>query len=170
MSTNLIVANILSLISNGINGISSFFKTKKSILLIQTLECTIGGISQLLCKSFSAAIQLFICAIRNFITVNKNTKKIVYWLFSLAFLVLGHIFNNRGLIGLLPIFATIQFTLWNGYFKTAQQVRYGMVINFIPWIIHDFVVKMYVSAIIMTILMFVTIVNIIRYRNIKEQI
>lgn len=168
MHTYIIIANILSLISVGLNCISSFFKTKKRILFLQTLECIIGGISQILCRSFSASIQLFLGAIRTYIAINENTKKIVYWIFSLVSLILGLIFNNRGLIGLLPIFATIQITLWNGYFKTGQQVRYGMVVNFIPWIIHDFIVKMYVSSIIMTLTMIITIINIIRYRDIKE--
>ena len=165
----LIIANILTFISNGLVAVSSFCKTKHKMIFIQFIECCIGGVAEILANSMSAAAQLFLCSFRNAIIYKNPKHKQVYWLLASAFLILGLIFNNRGLIGLLPIFATIQYTLWSGYCKNAQGLRYGILINYIPWIIHDFYIKLYVSAFISLCIMLSVIVSIIKYRN-KEKI
>lgn len=166
---NIVIANIIALLSNGLNGISSFFKTKKTVLILQTIECLMGSVAQIFASGYAAASQLFICAIRNFVNSTGVKSKWIHWLFSLFFLVFGLLFNNKGFIGYLPVFATIQYTLWTGYCKTAQGVRYGMLINYIPWIIHDFYIHMYTSAFVMSVFEIVVIINIIRYRRKKNE-
>ena len=164
----IIIANILSLVANILCGVSSFFKKKKTILLVQTTECCLGSLVQILAGNPAAAVELLICALRNFVTSKGLKAKWVYWLFSIFFLGFGLLFNNNGLIGFLPVIATIQYTLWLGYSKTAQAVRYGMILNYIPWIIHDFMSRLYISAGCMTVFLCLTIVNIIRYKNIEK--
>lgn len=159
----ILTANILSGIGSLFPIASSFFKKKNTIFIIQSIGYIIDGITQIIANSLSAATQLFICAIRNFITTKEKTPKWVYYIFSLFFITFGLYFNNRGFIGLLPIIATAQYTLWNGYTKSAQITRYGMLINYGLWIIHDLYIQLYVAAIMMMISIIVVIINIIRY-------
>lgn len=126
----ILTANILSGIDSLFPIASSFFKKKNTILIIQSIGYIIDGITQIIANSLSAAAQLSICAIRNFITTKEKTPKWVYHIFSLFFITFGLYFNNRGFIGLLPIVATVQYTLWNEYAKSAQITRYGMLINY----------------------------------------
>ena len=159
----LIIANVLSAVSNLLYGTSSFFKKKKTIMITQVIDSTAGCLACLLADSYSAAVTLFICAVRNFLVSKDNKKKWIYWLFAGALLVLGLISNTRGFIGILPVAASVQYTLWAGYAKNEQSIRYGMVVNYIPWIIHNAYVKLYTSAIFMTFFMIFTIVNIVRF-------
>lgn len=159
--TRLVIANLLTCVATIISLSSSFFKTKKQMLIVQSIECAINGVTRIIINSLSSSSQLFLCAIRNIIFSKFNNKYLCF-LFSGLFLAIGLIANNQGILGLLPIFATIQYTLWSGFSKTAKQIRIGMIINYIPWIIHDFVVGLYVSAIVMIISAIIVIYNLIK--------
>ncbi len=162
--TRLVIANLLTFLATIISLSSSFFKTKKQMLIVQSTECVINGASRIIINSLSSSSQLFLCAIRNIVFAKFNSKYL-YFLFAGLFLVIGLTANNQGILGLLPIFATIQYTLWTGFSKTAKQIRIGMIINYIPWIIHDLVVGLYISAIVMVISTIIVIYNLIRNKS-----
>ena len=167
MST-LLIANILGIISNVLVFISPFFKTKKSILLTQVGDCVSGALAEILAKSYAPASLLVIGMIRN-ITMAKGLKdKRLYWLYSILCIVIGLATNNRGLIGLFPIIAVVQYTLWCAYTTSAQSVRCGMIINLLLWTIHEYFVQLYASAILCIAIIIVTAFNIYRYKNTEE--
>ena len=162
-------ANIISAIASIFHISSSSFKKKNTMLIMQSIGCIIDGIAEIMANSMSAAAQLFVCSIKNFVTTKEKTPKYVYYIFSLFFIIFGLYFNNRGLIGILPIIATVQYTLWNGYSKSAQTTRYGMLINYGIWIVHDLYIQLYVAVIVTVISSIVVIINIIRYRKTNEK-
>ena len=162
---HILIANLLSILSGVFICTSSFFKKKNSILTAQALECCSSGCAQIFAHSYAAAIELFLCAIRNIVAAREPDRKWIYWVFSCVFAAMGLIYNNRGWIGMLAIAATVQFTLWTGYAKNAQAIRYGMCINLILWIIHDYIVHMYVSVGIMSFSVAVIIANIVQYKR-----
>lgn len=160
-----VIANILSLVSSLLYTLSTCFKSKKSILLTQTGESLVGSIAQLVIGSYAPATTLVVCSVRNYIFSKKDQSILLSWIFCIFFLTFGILINNQGFIGLLPVCATIQYTLWTGYIKDPQVIRYGTIINTIPWIIHDFYMGLYVSVITMCISLVIITINIIRYKN-----
>ena len=166
MVNKLIIVNILAMLSNGTYVLSSFFNDKRKIIITQILECVIGAIAEFIAGGFAAASTLIIDGIRNvYCAKSTNNSKVFYWVVSIILLVAGVCVNRNGIIGMLPVLAAIQYTLWMGYCKTAQGLRWGMLINYIPWIVHDGVMGIYVSVICMSVSMVIVIINIIRYRS-----
>ena len=55
--------------------------------------------------------------------------------------ILGALVNQHGLIGWLPIIASIQYTLWLGWgFTSNKSVKLALAINLIIWAAYDAVI------------------------------
>ena len=78
--------------------------------------------------------------------------------------IVGIIANNKEWLGLLPILASITYTICVYILKSAQQMRIALVVNLIQLMIFDFLVKSYPMFIMDMIIISVTLINIIRHK------
>lgn len=164
----MILANIMSGIGMMLLVYSTFSKSKKKMLWIQVGDCFFNALGCILACSYSATVTNTISMIRNIINAKGKMTKVLSYIIAVTLLAIGVVVNKKGLIGLLPVLASVIYTIWMEYFKTAQSLRFGLVVNLVLWLIHDFYVGLCVSGVTDTVLVFITIINIIRFR--KEQI
>ena len=108
---DLIVGNLCTLLAMGSNAISSTRKTAKGVLLMQTLSQGIYCISGIVLKGYSASVQNVVSILRNIAAIRKVNSKVLEWVLVALGLILGIVFNNRGLVGLLPVLGNLQYTL-----------------------------------------------------------
>ena len=121
MDANLIIGNLCTLGAMGANAVSSTRKTTKGVLWMQNLSQVIYCASAVVLKGYSAAVQNCVSILRNFAAIYGIQSKVLQYLLALAGLVLGILFNNRGVIGLLPVLGNLQYTL--AIFKFADRER-----------------------------------------------
>ena len=95
---------------------------------------------------------------------NKLTRNITYILLILC-VITGLYANNLGIIGILPIIASTSYTLLMFITKNEQQMRYALASNLTLWMIHDFYVQAYPSAITDFILSVWTVIQITKNRS-----
>lgn len=163
----MILANIMSGIGMMLLVYSTFSKSKKKMLWIQVGDCFFNALGCLLAGSYSATATNAISMIRNIVNARGKMTKILSYIIAIILLTLGVVVNKKGLIGLLPPLASVIYTIWLERGKTAQSLRFGLVVNLALWLVHDFYVGLYVSGITDTLLIIVTVINIARFR--KEQ-
>lgn len=108
---NLIIGNLCTLLAMGGNAISSTRKTAKGVLLMQSLSQGIYCISAIFLRGYSAAVQNVVSILRNFAAIRNVQSKFVEWTLVILGVLLGIVFNNRGLVGLLPVLGNLQYTL-----------------------------------------------------------
>ena len=82
---------------------------------------------------------------------------------------IGVCFNNNGLLGLLPIIASVSYTICIYVLKSAQKMRVALVINLIQWLFFDFFIKAYPMFVMDLIIIIITLINIFRYKEVKER-
>lgn len=164
-----IFANIFSFLSLLLLIYSSFKKEKKNMLIAQMGNYVFSAIGNLLVGSYAAASANAISILRNWIVTKKNNKVIMISI-VIGYATIGLLTNKIGIIGLLPTLASIEYTIFAFFAKTAQQLRYGTIFNLILWLIHDIFVMLYASIIVDVILLVVTIISIIKFWNYKEEI
>lgn len=121
MDFNLIIGNLCALFAMGANAYSSTRKTAKGVLWMQNLSQVIYCASAMVLKGYSAAVQNCVSILRNFAAIYGVKSKVLQYLLALLGLVLGIVFNNRGLIGLLPVLGNLQYTL--AIFRFADRER-----------------------------------------------
>ena len=111
MNTNIIVGNLCTLLAMGANAASTTRKSTKSVLSVQNLGQLIYCVSGIVLGGYSASVQNVVSILRNVAAIRNIKSKAVEWGLTIAGVVLGILFNNRGVMGLLPVLGNLQYTL-----------------------------------------------------------
>ena len=144
---------------------STFGRTKKDIVKWQVVEQTFCLISNLSLGGYSGVIVNIVSLVRNILSIKGKFKKNLVLPFLLIIIIFGIIFNNHGWIGLIPLIATIEYTIVLGFYKKSQNVRLALAINSTLWAIYDFVIMSYPIFIMDLVVATLALANYIRYRK-----
>lgn len=128
----LIAGNICSLLAMVTDSVSASRKTARGVLLVQTLSQLFYGMSAIILKGYSAAVQNGVSLVRNILAVSKYRQKLkwVEMLLILTGVVLGICFNNRGVVGWLPIVASLEYALAVYFFENDERsLKIAFLIN-----------------------------------------
>lgn len=166
MNPNIIIGNLCTLLAMGTNAISSTRKTAKGMLLFQSLSQVIYFVCAIVLKGYSAAVQNVVSIIRNAVAIKNIKNKVIEWVLIILGLVLGIVFNNRGIIGLLPVIGNLQYTLAIFYLKDNERLfKISFLISLIGFVIFNIAILNIVGAIADTIVSITTIIALIKERN-----
>lgn len=142
----LIIANVFSFIGATLFIISSFMNTKKRMLYIQGADALFNGIACLIRGSYSGMTTNFIGGARNILTAKGISPKWLTALICALLIIIGTIFNDKGLIGYLPIIASVEYTIYTALTDDIKHIRIALMINVSLWAIHDFYMLLIPSA------------------------
>ena len=166
MNPNIIIGNLCPLLAMGTNAISSTRKTAKGMLLFQSLSQVIYFGCALILRGYSAAVQNVVSIIRNAVAIKNIKNKVIEWVLIILGLALGIVFNNRGIIGLLPVIGNLQYTLAIFYLKDNERLfKISFLISLIGFVIFNIAILNIVGAIADTIVSITTIIALIKERN-----
>ena len=104
-----------------------------------------------------------LCAIRNvFIAYDKYTDKIMY-IFAVLTLIFGVVTNNRGVVGLLPVIATLLYTVTLKFTKSIVGIKLCILLNTAIWVAYSFIIQDYPTGISDSIVLITTTVSLTAY-------
>jgi len=166
MNSNLIIGNLCTLLAMGANAISSTRKTAKGVLAMQSVGQLIYFISAIVLKGYSAAVQNAVSIFRNVAAIRNVKSKTVEWVLTIAGVALGIWFNNRGIIGLLPVLGNLQYTLAIFRLKDNQRLlKISFLLSVASFLIFNVVLYNFVGLISDAVVVITTSVVLIRERN-----
>lgn len=166
MSFTLILGNILSLLAVLCMGVSVVVKSKKALIGWQILDTVFFIASTLVLRSYSAVVANTVSLIRNIYAYQGRLTKKLTWVFCFLSVIIGLYLNNRGIIGWLPVVATLQYTVCLYITKNEQQMRYALAFNLVFWSIHDFYIQSYPSGINNVVLCFWSLFQAYKHRKV----
>jgi len=142
----IISANIIALIAAILMVYSGIIKKKSKILFIQTIQCGLSIISNILLGGISGAIINGVSCIRNILFYKNKLNTFIKIIISIITIIITIKFNNLKIIGLLPLISTLSY-LW--LMNTKNIIRFKLLIMFtmILWVIYNFSIKSYTSTI-----------------------
>jgi hypothetical protein len=162
-SSLIIVGNLCSLLAMGTNAISATRKTTKGVLRFQNLSQVIYFVVALVLGGYSAAVQNVVSILRNIAAIRNVKSKTIEWILTAAGVVFGVVFNNRGLIGLLPVLGNLQYTLTIFRFKHNERVlKLSFLISTASFAVFNIVIKNYVGATMDMVVIITTAINLIK--------
>lgn len=159
----IIIGNLCTLLAMGANALSSTRKTSKDVLRVQNLSQISYFVSGILLGGYSAAVQNVVSILRNVAAIRNVKSKTVEWILTIAGVVLGVVFNNRGLLGLLPVLGTLQYTL--AIFRTKDNERVlktSFLISSVTYVIYNVVILNFVGVVCDSIVCITTAIVLIR--------
>lgn len=144
---DVIIGNVCSLCAMVTDSISSTRKKHTQILGIQIISQLFYSAGSIILKGYSSTVQSAVAIVRNLAAMKNVKSKIVEWVLILAGVVLGVVFNNRGLLGWLPIVANFEYSVAVFKFKDNERgLKLSFLINMAMYCVFSLVIQNYVGA------------------------
>ena len=158
---NIYVGNAISFISSVFLLLSSIAKSRRKIYLYQSLECLLLLFSQLCFGQLAAALVMLFGVIRNLLLTVGKYNRIWMIVFFVLTAVIGIKINTGGYIGLIPVFATLAYTISTKYAKSYINVKLSLLANLILWSTYSFLIMDYVSATVNSLAAVLTLLSLL---------
>ena len=168
--TAIIIGNIFSLCAMISDSISGTRKKHRDIMAVQIVSQFFYGASSIVLKGYSSTAQNVVAVFRNFAAMKNVKSKVLEWVLILAGVVLGIIFNNRGLLGWLPIIANLEYSISVFKLKDNEMaLKLAFIINMIMYAVFSAVIMNYVGVLSCSIIAVTTAVSMIKTAKAKDQ-
>ena len=144
---------------------STFGKKKENILKWQVANTSFAILSNLFLQGYSGMVTNLVCLIRNILGAAGKLTKCNSAILILAIIVCGCAANNRGLIGLLPVLASVEYSIGMYRCRSAQAMRIALAVNVALWAVYDFVIGSYPMFVTDLIVAGSSLINLFRFRS-----
>jgi len=160
---SIIIGNVSSIGAMVCDSISGTRKTKKSMLLVQCGSQFFYCASAIILKGYSAAVQNVVAVVRNLVAIRDKTSRLLEYILIILPVVLGLVFNNRGLIGLLPIIANLQYSIAVFAFRDSpRKLKLAFIINSALFIVFNFAILNFVAGVSAIVISVTTTVSLVK--------
>ncbi len=136
--TNLMLGNLISLGASLLLAASCCARSKQRAYGFQCAESAVLCCTYLTFGAWAGLSTQVLSVARNLMVIRDRFTVRWMLLFTALVIVLGAAVNNQGLIGLLPVAATVQLTLCNHFCRTIVQVKLSFLANALQWMIFSF--------------------------------
>ena len=166
----IIIGNVIALVASLIMVGTGLIKNKKKIIYFQSIEIGLYVISNFILGGYPGAIINIISFIRNVLCYKDKLGTKEKGIIGLISIILTVLFNNLGIIGYLPLLASLIY-LYLMNIKGIIKFKILTIVIMIMWLIYDFTIKSYTSSVFdaLTVLTsIIAIYQITRKKKIKH--
>lgn len=163
---DVLIGNVCSVGAMLTDTVSGTRKTKKGILLVQCISQLFYIASSLVLKGYSATVQNAVAIVRNLFAVKGKTSKTVQWVLIILPVVLGIYFNNRGIIGILPVIANLEYSVCVFAFADDHvKLKYAFAINCAMFCVFNFAILNFVSGVACIVIVATTLISAVKEKK-----
>ena len=164
--TALIIGNLCSLLAMITDSVSATRKTAKGVLWVQTLSQLIYGFGAFVLGGYSGTAQNFVSILRNLVAIYHIGNRYIEWFLMGLGVVLGLSFNNLGLIGLLPVVASFQYTVAIFRFKdNPRLLKLSLIISASMFALFNLAIYNITGMITNSVIAIIAAINLNRFQN-----
>ena len=164
--TSIIIGNMFSLCAMISDSVSDTRKKHGEIMAVQIVSQFFYGASSIVLKGYSSTAQNVVAIFRNLAAIKNIKSKAAEWTLILAGVVLGILFNNRGLIGWLPIAANLEYSIAVFRFKDSEKgLKIAFIINMVMFFAFSLAIMNFVGAAANIFVAVTTALSLIRERT-----
>lgn len=156
------IASGLSFVTACFTLASSWTKDPSRTYYYQVGQCLVYSVAAYFFGVYPCIIMMLINALRNYLIASGRYKGHQCIIFSILALVLGLWTNTSGVIGLLTVIATIQYSICGYYLKNDVLVKVNVAINLFIWVSYDILVRDVFSGMMDSIGMVLAVITIFR--------
>ena len=163
IQTSILLGNLFSLCAMISDSVSGTRKKHSEIMAVQIVSQFFYGASSVALKGYSSTAQNLVAVFRNLAAMKNVKSRALEWTLILAGVVLGVVFNNRGLLGWLPILANLEYSV--AVFKLRENekaLKLAFILNMVLYAVFSAVIQNYVGVLSCTVIAVTTAVSLIR--------
>ena len=163
MLHEIIVGNVCSLCAMVTDSVSGTRKRRGEILGIQMISQVFYAAGSIILKGYSSTAQNVVSVLRNLAAMKNVKSRAVAWSLILLGVVLGAVFNNRGLLGWLPIAANLEYSVAMFRFKdNVTGLKLSLIVNTLMYSVFNFIILNYVGGVSCIVVGVTTAVSLLR--------
>lgn len=168
---SLLLGNGCSLLATLSNMFASTRPTARGVLLVQSVGQVFYFLCALFLKAPSGAVQNAVSIVRNLVAMGKKkSSKWVEWTLVVAGVVLGVVFNNRGLAGWLPIVGNLEYSLAVFRYRDNQRMlKAALVVSLLIFIVFNVIIGNVVGTVADSVVVVTTVAELWRTREKKPE-
>ena len=164
--TAILTGNFFSLCAMISDSVSGTRKTHSEILAVQIVSQFFYAASSIALKGYSNTVQNAVAVFRNLAAMKNIKNQLLEWILIPAGVVLGILFNNRGLSGWLPVIANLEYSVAVFRFTDNERaLKLAFIINMVMYAVFSLMIMNFVGALSCTIIAFTTLMFLIRNRR-----
>ena len=167
----LLLGNGCSLLATLSNMFASTRKTARGVLAVQSVGQAFYFACALFLKAPSGAVQNAMSIVRNLVAMGKKKPgKWLEWTLVAAGVVLGAVFNNRGLAGWLPILGNLEYSLAVFRYRDNQRMlKAALVVSLLIFIVFNVIIGNVVGTVADSVVVITTVADLWRTREKKAK-
>ncbi len=163
IETAVIIGNLFSLCAMVSDSVSGTRKKHSEIMAVQIVSQFFYAASSIALKGYSSTAQNVVAVFRNLAAMKNVKSKVLEWALILAGVALGIAFNNRGLLGWLPIIANLEYSISVFRLKDNERaLKLAFIVNMIMYAVFSVVIMNYVGAVSCTVIAVTTALSLLR--------
>ena len=163
IETSVLVGNAFSLCAMISDSVSGTRKKHSEIMAVQIVSQFFYASSSIVLKGYSSTAQNAVAVFRNLAAMKNVKSRVLEWTLILAGVVLGAVFNNRGLLGWLPIVANLEYSVAVFKLKDRERaLKLAFIINMLMYAVFSAVIKNYVGVLSCAVIAFTTAVSLVK--------
>jgi hypothetical protein len=145
------------------DSVSGTRKKRSEILAIQMLSQVFYGVGTIILKGYSSTAQNAVALLRNLAAMKNVKSKVVEWTLILLGVVLGIVFNNRGLIGWLPVVANLEYSVAVFRFRDQERsLKIAFILNMVMYVVFSLAIMNYVGVVANVVVAVTTAISLVR--------
>ena len=163
IDTQILIGNAFSLCAMVSDSVSGTRKKHSEMMTVQIVSQFFYAASSIVLKGYSSTAQNAVAVFRNLAAMKNVKSKVLEWALILAGVVLGIIFNNRGLMGWLPIIANLEYSIAVFKLKDNEKaLKLAFIINMVMYAVFSAIIKNYVGVFSCTVIAVTTAVSLFK--------
>lgn len=166
---NIIIGNVIMFISSVLMMIAGLPESKKTCIILQTVQIFGMSIGNLFLGSFPGFFVNCFSGIRNIFAYKDKLKLPIKLLVIFLSIVVSLAFNNIGFFVIFPILSIITFTLGVDT-KNVVIFKWLIILGNVFWLIHDVHVMSYVAVVFDILGTITNLIGIVRIKKSKREV
>ena len=163
-ATRVLIGNGISVIACIVLAVSGYVKSKDLTLILQTIQMGLCAVVCIVLGAGGAAVVNILCVPRNILAQKDKLNIPAKVILCLLIGVLSVVFNQRGVIGFIPVIPTIIYTIYMDKLD-KDKFKFLVIFMMVFWTIHDFLIQSYVTTVFNVISIITSAVAIYRIRK-----
>lgn len=165
----LLIGNLVSMLGAGLMVVIGILKTRRQILLTQCLQFALMGAGNLVLGGYTGAVSNFLSIVRNgIVCALGDLSGPLKLIFIAVQVLLSAMTNAHGLVGWLPVAATVLYT-WMLDAKSEVTLKLVMIAAQLMWLSYDIFFQNYTAAAFDILTVASTVLGILRLKKAAAQ-
>ena len=158
----ILIGNLISACASGCLAASCVVNDKRRAYFFQMMESLLLTVSACVFGVWSSMVTQAIGTVRNGLVMKERFTTRLMVVCTVLTAVIGVAVNNRGLVGLIPVAATVQLTLCNYYVKSLRGVKLSFLVNVILWTIYSYCILDIAYGTASAVIAVLTVISLVR--------